>query len=230
MSGVTLYGIPGSHPSASVAALLDAKGLEYRRVDLIPVLSRLWLRALGFPGSTIPALRLGSARIVGSRAIMRAVGVETGDAEIEAWGDDTFQPVARRIALRGLARSRAGTATVLGNSRLRPPLPRPLALAIAPAVLRLDAMLHHATDRTLRDDLDALPDLLDRIDGWIAAGRLGSASPAAADYQVAGSLRLLFAFDDLEPLFDGRASVGFARAVIPRFPGRVPAGVLPLRG
>ena len=228
MSQATLYAIPGSHPSAAIAALLDAKEVRYRRVDLIPVLSRPWLRVLGFPGGTVPALRLDGRRISGSRAIVRGLGVDPGDREIEEWGDETFQGIARRIALRGLASSRAGTAGVLAETRVTPRLPQALVLLVAPAILRLETLLHRATLDAVRADIADLGATLDRIDGWLESGRIGSAEPTGADYQVAGSLRLLLAFDDLAPSFAGRPSVAFATRVIPRFPGRVPTGVLPV--
>jgi glutathione S-transferase len=224
----TLYAIPGSHPSAAVGAALDAKGIDYRRIDLIPALSRVWLRALRFPAGTVPALRVDGRRISGSRAIIHLVGVAAGDAEIEEWGDETFQRVARRIALRGLARSRAGTMSLLAETPLTPPLPRVLVMLFAPAILRLDGLLHGVTARAVRLDLDGLSAMLDRIDAWLESGRIGSGEPTGADYQLAGSLRLLLVFDDLAPFFEGRPCVAFAARVIPRFPGRVPPGVVPV--
>jgi glutathione S-transferase len=221
-----LYAIPGSHPSAAVAAVLDARGIEYERFELVPVLSRLWLRAAGFRGSTVPALRIDGRRILGSRAIMRALG-ERGDEAIEAWGDETFQRIVRRITLWSLARNSAGVASVLGDAHLHPPLPRVLALRLAPLVLRIDGRLNGATGAAVQRDLAALAEHLDRIDAWIASGKLGGEPPTAADYQIAGSLRLLLVFDDLAPLLAGRPAAKLARRLIPRFAGRVPAGALP---
>src|SRR5690349_6734045 len=60
---VRLLAIPGSHACASVAAMLDAKGVAYERVDLFPALSRAWLRLCGFDGSRVPALRLEGKRV-----------------------------------------------------------------------------------------------------------------------------------------------------------------------
>lgn len=45
---VRLFAIPASHPCAAVAAMLDAKGVAYNRVDLYPAFSRVWLRG-GYP-------------------------------------------------------------------------------------------------------------------------------------------------------------------------------------
>lgn len=222
MTRTTLYAIPGSHPSAAAAAWLDAHGVTYDRVDLVPVLSRLWLRAARFPGSTVPALRLHGRAVVGSRAIMRATGDPRDAEKIERWADEDLQRLVRRIALWGIARSRAGVASILGDTRLRPRLPHAVALALAPVALRLDGAINGASEAAVRADLAALPGILGRIDGWLAGGNLGGDPPAAADYQVAGSLRLLLAFDDLQPLLDGRPGAELARRLIPRFEGRVP--------
>jgi hypothetical protein len=70
--------------------------------------------------------------------------------------------------------------------------------------------------------------MLDQIDGWIASGELGSAVPTAADFQIAASVRLLLTIEDLTPLLSGRPAEELARGLIPSFPGRIPAGVLPV--
>ena len=44
-----LYVIPGSHPSRTAMLMLELKGIEYKRVDLMPVISRGVLRALRLP-------------------------------------------------------------------------------------------------------------------------------------------------------------------------------------
>ena len=51
--------------------MLDHKGIAYKRTDLMPVISKLALRALGFPGNTVPALKLDGSRVQGSRQIAR---------------------------------------------------------------------------------------------------------------------------------------------------------------
>ncbi|MFM8889026.1 MAG: glutathione S-transferase N-terminal domain-containing protein, partial [Solirubrobacterales bacterium] len=66
MPRATLYTIPGSHPGISAALMLERKGVEYRRVDLLPVISKVVLRALGFPLVTVPALKLDGRKFQGS--------------------------------------------------------------------------------------------------------------------------------------------------------------------
>jgi glutathione S-transferase len=238
---VRLLAIPGSHSCAAAAAMLDAKGVAYERIDLFPAVSRIWLRLSGFDGPTVPALRLGHARIQGSRAIARALD-ETWPAprlvplepaerapveELEAWGEGPVQEATRRIVLWALLRSRAGVRAALAGSRLQFHTPVPLAAAIAWPVLRIDAALNGVDNDTVRADLASLPAILDRVDSCIASGALDTAQPTSAAFQLAGSLRLLLSLDDLAPFFGERPAAALARQLIPCFPGRIPAGVLP---
>ena len=86
---------------------------------------------------------------------------------------------------------------------------------------------HKARDEAVRVDLATLPGLLDRIDGWIAEGVLGSAEPNVADYQVATSLALLASLDDLKPLIAERPSGRLVERVAPGYPGRMPPAFPP---
>ncbi len=67
MPEAKLYVIPGSHPSKTVMLMLDRKGIPYKRVDLMPVISKGVLRAMRFPGNTVPALKLDGTRVQGSQ-------------------------------------------------------------------------------------------------------------------------------------------------------------------
>ncbi len=67
-----LYGLPGSHPTMAVQAMLEYKGIDFRRIDLVPFLSRVIVRrAMGLPQNTVPVLTIDGRRIQGSRAISR---------------------------------------------------------------------------------------------------------------------------------------------------------------
>jgi glutathione S-transferase len=238
-----LLAIPGSHPCAAVQAMLDAKQVPYTRVDLFPALSRLWLRATGFDAATVPALRLDGARVQGTRTIARALdaawpeppllpadpAVRARIEEIEAWADGPLQTAARRIVLWSLLRSPDGVRAALDGARLQFRLPTRIAAAppVAWPVLALDAALNGARAPAARAALAHLPGMLDHADAWIARGDLGRSPPTAADYQVAGSVRLLLTLEDLTAIVDGRPVATLARRLIPAFPGRVPAGVLP---
>ena len=233
--------MPGSHPCAAVASMLDAKRIAYDRVDLIPALSRLWLRTTGFDAGTVPALRLDGIRVQGSRAIARALDASQPEPPlfpsdpaarerieaIEAWGDSPLQEVARQIILWALLHSRAGTLASLEGARLRPPLPAVLAYPVGWPFLRVDAALNNVSGTSVRAALASLPAMLERVDAWIQAGDLGTEQPTAADYQLAGSLRLLLTLGDLAPRLAERPAAELARRLIPTYPGRVPMGVLP---
>ena len=62
---------PGSHPSRARDDDARAKGIPYKRVDLMPVVSKGALRAVGFPGITVPALKIDGRKVQGSREIAR---------------------------------------------------------------------------------------------------------------------------------------------------------------
>ena len=49
MGEAKLYVIPGSHPSRTAMLMLDRKGIPFKRVDLMPVISKGVLRAPGLP-------------------------------------------------------------------------------------------------------------------------------------------------------------------------------------
>jgi glutathione S-transferase len=58
--------------------------------------------------------------------------------------------------------------------------------------------------------------------------------PNAADFQIATSLRLLMAFEDIAPAIEGRPAGALAHRVVPRPPGHIgavfpPAWLEPLR-
>ena len=46
----TVYGLAGSHPTKAALLMLDRKGIEWKRRDLVNVIDRPLLRAMGFPG------------------------------------------------------------------------------------------------------------------------------------------------------------------------------------
>src|SRR5919201_992501 len=65
----TLYVIPGSHPAMAARRMLELKDIPYKRVDLMPVISRGVLRALRFPSNTVPSLSIEGRKLTGSREI-----------------------------------------------------------------------------------------------------------------------------------------------------------------
>jgi glutathione S-transferase len=238
-----LLAIPGSHPCAAAQAMLEAKRVPYTRVDLFPALSRLWLRATGFDAATVPALRLDGVRVQGTGAIARALDVVRPDPplvprdpairarveEIEAWADGPLQTAARRIVLWSALRSPDAVRAALVGARLQFRFPARVAAlpVVALPVIGLDAAINGAREPAVRAALAGLSAMLDRADEWMTRGDLGRSPPTVADYQVAGCVRLLVTVEDLGGMLGRRPVAALACRLIPAFPGRVPAGVLP---
>jgi glutathione S-transferase len=234
----TLYVIPGSHPSMAARLMLDHKGIEYRRVDLMPVISKAVLKALRFPGATVPALRMNGRRIQGSTRIARELErlrpeppLFPGDPErraaveeAERWGDEPFQSMVRRISWGVIKRDRSSIGTYAEGARLG--IPIGLAVRTAPPIIAASVRINRATDEKVRADLAALPGALERIDDWIGEGVIGGETPNAADFQLATSVRLLMTLDDLRADIEDRPAGELALRIVPEFPGRA-APVLP---
>ena len=242
----TLYVIPGSHPSWTVRLMLEAKGIAYKRVDLMPVLAKGILRGLGFRGSTVPALKLDARRIQGSREIGRELdravpepplypeepGQRAAVEQAELWGDRDFQAPVRRILWNALRRDRSPLRSFSEGARLG--IPTELAMRTAAPVVAAAARVYAASDEAVRADLAALPGMLQRIDDWIAEGVLGGERPNAADFQIAPSVRLAMTLDDLRPAMEPRPAGKLALRLIPDYPGRAgpvlpPAWLEPIR-
>ncbi len=233
MAEAKLYVIPGSTPSRTAMLMLERKGIPYKRVDLIPVISKTLLRAHRFPGVTVPALKLNGNRVQGSREIARELDrlqpeppLFPADPEkrakveqAEAWGDE-FQQKPRRFSWWALNRDRAPMASYAEGSRLGIPLG--LAVKTGGPTVALSARFTGATDENVSADLASLRADLDRIDAWIAEGVIGGPEPNAADYQLAPSVRLLITFDDLRPFIESRPCGELANRIVPDFPGRMP--------
>ena len=233
-----LYAIPGSHPSMTVRRMLELKGIPYRRVDLMPVISRGVLRALRFPSNTVPSLTIAGTKLTGSRTIAREldrirpepplyppepesrVTVE----EAELWGDETLQAPVRRILWNAIQRNRAVLASYAEGARLG--IPIGVAVKTAAPIVAAARRMNAAGDDAVRADLAALPGWLKQVDDWIGEGVLGSESPNAADLQIAASLRLAMTLDDLKPALASRPAGELALRAIPDFPGHAPP-VLP---
>jgi glutathione S-transferase len=234
----TLYVIPGSHPARTVALMLERKGIEYKRVDLMPVLSRGVLKALRFPGVTVPALKIDGRRVQGSREIAHELerlrpepplypadpDARAAVEEAERWGEEELQNLARRVFWNAARRDRSSLASFAEGARLG--IPVGLAVKTSAPIVAAEIRINNATDDNVRADLAALPGTLGRIDDWIAADVLGGEEPNAADLQIASSLRLLMSLDDVRPAIESRPAGVMAVRVVPEFPGRVPP-VLP---
>jgi glutathione S-transferase len=233
-----LYVIPGSHPAMAARRMLELKGIPYKRVDLMPVISRGALKALRFPSNTVPSLVIEGRKLTGSRSIARELDRLRPDPplypapaadrvaveEAERWGEEVLQPAVRRISWNVLKRDRSALASYAEGARLGVPVG--LAVRTAAPIVAAANRINKADDEAVRADLAALPGWLQRIDDWIAEGVLDSEPPNAADLQIGASLRLAMTFDDLRSAIQGRPAGEMALRAIPDFPGRA-APMLP---
>jgi glutathione S-transferase len=218
--------------------MLEHKGIPYKRVDLMPVMSRAALKAMGFPGVTIPSLRLDGRKITGSREISRALNqavpepplfpVDPDDkAAVEAaerWGEEELSDAIRRILWNAVKRRRKALRSYLEGARIG--LPHGLAVATAAPVIAAENRIHGISDDVVRADLAALPGMLQQIDDWISEGVLGGEQPNAADFQIAAALALAMTLQDLRPAIAQRPAGELAMRLNPDYPGEVPP-VLP---
>ncbi len=234
---VTLYMFTGSNSVLTARLMLEHKGIEYRRVQLLPGLHVYILRALGFQAVQVPALAVDGRRISGTRRISRALDELAPEPALfpaeperrravedaERWGEQ-LQNATRRIFYCAARRDPAVFAGVMAAEQ--PPLRRFALRLGAPLIVRLAAGAHRACEQHAREDLELLPERLDRIDAWIESGLLGGPELNAADFQIAANIALMLRFEDLAPFVAARPAAELARRVAPDYPGRVPA-VLP---
>lgn len=239
-----LYVIPASHPAIAARLMLEHKGIAYRRTDLMPTISKLVVRAAGFPGVTVPALKIDGARVQGSRQIARELErlvpeppLFPADPEkraaveaAERFGDEELQHPIRQILWWCIKRDREPLRSYSEGARLG--IPIGLAVKTAAPIVALTARFNEASDANARADLARLPEMLDRIDAWIEAGVLNGPELNAADFQIAPSLGLAMTLDDLRPAIADRPAGALAARLVPDYPGRMPP-ILPrdwLRG
>ncbi len=241
-----LYVIPASHPSIAAELMLAHKGIAYKRTDLLPVISKGILRAVGFPGITVPALKLDGRKVQGSREIARELDrlrpepplfpadPERRQAveEAESFGEGELQAPMRQILWWAIKRDKAPLRSYSEGAKLGVPID--LAMLTAAPIVALSARFNKADDQHVRRGLAELPGMLEKIDGWIAAGVLNGEQLNAADFQIAPSLGLAMTLDDLRPAIEGRPAGELAKRVVPNYPGHTPpilppAWLAPLR-
>jgi glutathione S-transferase len=235
---VRLYTIPGSHPGVAVQGMLVHKGIPFERTDLLPVVSRGVVRVLGFPGPTVPAIKIDGAKVQGSREIARELDRlrpepplfpadperRAAVEEAERFGDEELQHPIRQIIWWAFQRDKSPLRSYSEGAKLGVPIG--LAVRTAAPIIAMEKRINEATDENVRADLTKFGALLDRVDELIAAGVVDGEQLNAADFQIAPSLRLAMTLQDLRPLIDARPAGNLARRVVPNFPGDFPP-VLP---
>jgi glutathione S-transferase len=242
-----LYVIPASHPSIAAALMLEHKGVPYKRTDLLPVISKGVLRTVGFPGVTVPALKIDGRRVQGSRPIARELDRFRPDPpllpaepekraaveEAERFGDEELQHPIRQILWWSIKQDKAPLRSYSEGAKIGMPIG--LAMKTAAPIVALSARFNEAGDENVKRDLAALPALLDKVDAWIRAGVLGGEQLNAADFQIAPSIGLALTLEDLRPAIESRPAGQLAKRVVPNYPGHTPPilpaeWLAPLRG
>jgi glutathione S-transferase len=123
--------------------MLEHKGVEYRRIDLVVATHRTILRALGFPRKTVPAIKLDGAKVQGTRKIALALDALIPSSPLfpadpdqrreveqaEAWGEEVLQAVPRRLVMNALKRDSSRIASYLEGARIG--IPRSVAARTA---------------------------------------------------------------------------------------------------
>jgi glutathione S-transferase len=231
---VRLYTIPGSHPGVAAQLMLNHKGIEFKRTDLFPVISKLVLRGLGFPRNTVPAIKIDGKKVQGSRKIARELEQlrpepalfpadpekRAAVEEAERFGDEELQHPIRQLIWWALKKDKAPLRSFSEGAKLG--IPIGLAIKTAAPIVALSAHFNEASDENVRADLSAFGALLDRVDELIAAGTIDGEQLTAADFQIAPSIRLAMTMQDLRPLIEARPAGRLAVRVQPKLPGDIP--------
>jgi glutathione S-transferase len=229
-----LFTIPASHPGIAAALMLEHKGIAYKRTDLMPVISKVVLRGLGFPRQTVPALKLDGEKVQGSRPIARELErlrpepplfpadpeQRAAVEEAERFGDERLQHPIRQLLWWTIKRDKSSLRSYSEGAKLGVPIG--LAVATGGPIVALSARFNEANDETARSAINVLPGMLDKVDAWIEAGVLNGEQLNVADFQIAPSIGLAMTLDDLRPAIEGRPAAALARRVVPNYPGHTP--------
>jgi glutathione S-transferase len=210
----------GIHPLLIRACGFPGNAGPVRSIDgahprLLTMLDRL---------GTVPAVRAGSNRVQSNRDIARYLDRLQSDPpllpvdperraaveEAEAWGDHTLQMAARRLALS----SSLDDLYMRGaDGRLGPLLARPRLLRTV--LSRVAGQPFRASPQAERELLSQAPALLDRVDSWIADGRLAGDELNVADFTIAPSLALLSYRRDVAEAIEARPAGAFLDRLLP---------------
>jgi glutathione S-transferase len=183
---------------------------------------------LGDRLGTVPGLAAGRERISTNHAIARFLDDRHPEPplfpsdparraaveEAERWANGPLQMAARRIPGAAIRRdpegfSRSAAAGRLGHLLYKRALTRRVVIPW------LAGSVFAASANPDRDPVAELPELLDRIDAWIADGVLGGLHPNAADFMIAPSLALTLYRPDVMPLFEGRPALELVDRFLP---------------
>lgn len=235
---VKIYYIPGSHPCEAVLKAAEIKGIDYKRVVVLPPTHRLQM-TLMFGGRTVPAAKIGGERVQGSRAIIRTFESMVPEPSLfpsdaaqrdrviaaETWGDGDFQDEGRRPVWAAMKAFPESLGSYSEGHKV--PVPGFVADLLAGSVIWAQAKFNKADDATVRADLERFPQVLDEADEYIANGVIGGDTPNAADLQILSTIWLWRSIGDLRELIDSRPCGQASARLFGEPEGHVPAGAFP---
>jgi glutathione S-transferase len=228
-----LYVTSLSNPSKAAIAMVAYKQLPHKVVNLTSGFHPYLVRAAGFQGRTVPALRLDDGRRVqGSLAISRTLdeliaerplfpgdpGERRAVEDAERWGHDELQSVPRRIFRFATVNDPALRRWIAADVAK---VPAPAMAAALGKPLAARRSTEAGGEDLIRADLVRLPGLLDHVDALVAGAVIGTDRPNAADFQILASVRVLLDFEAL-PDFEQRPGAQAARRLFPTWEGEMP--------
>jgi glutathione S-transferase len=195
------------------------RDLEGRRPFMLATADRM---------GTVPALRVDGRRVMTNQAIARFLDEHQPDPplfpadpqrrasveEAERWGDEVLQMVARRIVLAAALHGPGALHGRADDGRLGPLLYRNELLRRG-IVAFIRRFVFDADERCEARLHAQLPELLDRVDAWIAEGVLGGGQLNAADYMIVTSLALLSYAQTVRPQLEQRPLTQLMDRVLP---------------
>lgn len=222
-----LYGLRGSGPTLAAELMLQHKGIDYRRVNLLAMLHRRRLPRKGFPGGTVPALVLDGRKVQTNRAIARALDELVPEPPLfpddpeqrtqveaaERFTDEVLQQATRRVLIWTLAEDPRGVRFHPANGRIYVPGNAWLRARVMPPAFEL----YGIDEEVVRRDFEALPSMLDRMDSYIAQGVIGSPRRNAADFEAAPLIGALMGIGDLGAEVGSRPVAELAQRLLPRW-------------
>ena len=217
----------GAHPMLVRVLGFPGHRKPIRSVDGATHRSLALLDRLG----TVPALRYGSERVQTNLALAEHLErvqpdpplfpadpeLRSAVEEAQAWGDEAFQMAARRIVLAGSRHGIDALRDRANDGRLGPLLAKSeRSRAINNEIAA--RMIFRANAQSEAELLAELPGMLERIDGWIAAGVLDGPELNVADLMIAPSLALIAYRLDLREQIEARRAWAWLERVLPEPP------------
>ena len=215
--------VPLTHPVRARLHGFDAGGQKRRAGSRRTLMIRL-----GDLLGTVPGLAANGDRISTNHNIARYLDERHPEPplfpadpdrrraveEAEAWGNETLQMAARRLALGGMLNDPDGQSRAIADGRMGCLLyrRRRVRRLVIPLIGRAIFNAGGLEDRKL---LAELPALLDRVDDLIEEGVLNGPELNAADFMIAPSLAVILYRPDIPPFFEGRPALELVDRLLP---------------